>query len=202
MDEAKSLVHMSLTALFAVLILAAVLALITVGQIVWRAFSNQNDANRSMREYSAYSAFDGTTVRGQDVIALLHDTQGDPFVLILSRNGAPIAAAYTSVTGNMPLSNFGGDGSVAADWLATASTFPNVSTLAGLNDSVEKYDYSSAATQPSYTAMQDYFLNRGAVLQGGTAGYLKYDSYLLYESSGSSTIAGIIVVEQGAEGSH
>lgn len=200
MDEAKSLVHMFLTALFAVLILAAVLALITVGQLIWRAFSNQNDANRTMREYSKYSAFDGTKVRGQDVIALLHDTQGDPFVIVCQENYTPIASATNSVVADFKLHNYysthGGGAYINTIIQKTGQSEPSIASSAPTN-----FDYSTAATEPRYEQLQEFFLERGSLVSSdGSAGYLQYSSYLLYDGEDSADIAGVLLIEEGLGG--
>lgn len=71
MDEAKTLVHMSIQAIFASLILAAAAGLIGVGYLMWSYFSRQDLANSKMSQYSNYTSFDNTTVRGQEVLQLI-----------------------------------------------------------------------------------------------------------------------------------
>ena len=64
MDEAKSLIHHALAAMFASLILVAVMSLITLGNMMWRAFADQAESNRRLEEYAKYAAFDNQEVRG------------------------------------------------------------------------------------------------------------------------------------------
>ena len=206
MEEAKSLVHMSISALFAALILAAVLALITVGSLVWRAFSNQNDANRSMREYSKYSAFDGTEVRGQDVIALLHDTQGSPFVLIVNSTNDPIMVAYNDVEAEFALNNSIPHTPNAYDevpsilsGLCSGVTREVGDIAAELNSRTDQehyraFDYTSTAVAPQYSVVQEFFLARGELLSG-VSGYAKYKSYVLYDGDDSTDIVGLLLKE-------
>ena len=207
MEEAKSLVHMCITALFGVLILAAVLALITLANFVWRAFSRQNDANRQMREYSEYSAFDGTTVRGQDVIALMHSTQGQPYILIVDSSGNPIMLAYDSVTKGLDVQ----DAALSQSTPSDVRSLLISASKSGMHDSIEKiansmgsegnYDYTIVANVPPYSEIQEFFLNRGLIVTGDTAGYLQYESHVLYDGSDTTDITGILLKEAGmAEG--
>lgn len=204
MDEAKSLVHMAITALFGVLILAAVLALISVANIVWRAFSRQNDANRSLREYSKYSAFDGTEVRGQDVIALLHDTQGSPYVIMVDSSNNTRMVAYntvelqTSINNSIPTTAHAYDEVYAILSHITAGQqtvrIENLVTTLNNNGGAGVFDYTDAATSPQYSAVQEFFLERGNAISG-TAGYMKYKSYVLYDGDNSTDIVGILLKE-------
>lgn len=83
MPEAKSMTHMALTAMFAAMLLAAASALIGVGYMMWSAFSAQSATNERMQQFARYAAFDTASVRGQDVVSLIHDTQGDPVVIVI-----------------------------------------------------------------------------------------------------------------------
>ncbi|MCM1215117.1 MAG: hypothetical protein NC548_11425 [Lachnospiraceae bacterium] len=210
MEEAKSLVHMAITALFAALILAAVLALITLGNIIWRAFSNQNDANRRMREYSKFSAFDGTEVRGQDVIALLHDTQGSPYILIVDQSYKPIMTACDDVSGLDALNSSIPTTPNASDEVVSilASVCGGQTKLvngvaseiaASPNKYVACYDYSTTAVAPTYSAVQEFFLARGEKLSG-VSGYTKYKSYILYDGDNTTDIVGILMKELAPDG--
>ena len=87
MDEAKSLVHMSVSAILATLFLTIALGLIGTGYTLWSYFSKQSAADKQMSEYANYTAFDNTVVRGQEVLQLIESTD-DIFVLILSGDGS------------------------------------------------------------------------------------------------------------------
>lgn len=84
MDEAKSLVSMSLQAIFAALILAVAVGLIGTGYKLWEYFSRQDAANQEAAEYAEFAAYDNTTLRGQEVVELLSRTarESDLFVII------------------------------------------------------------------------------------------------------------------------
>lgn len=204
MDEAKSLVHMAITALFGVLILAAVLALIAVANLVWRAFSRQNDANRSLREYSKYSAFDGTEVRGQDVIALLHDTQGSPYVIMVDSNNSPKMVAYNQVELPTPINNsipttpnaYDEVSAILASLTAGQQTVKIENLVSAINNTggTGAFDYTDAASSPQYSMVQEFFLERGNIVSG-TSGYMKYKSYVLYDGDDSTDIVGILLKE-------
>ena len=216
MEEAKTLLHHALSALFAVLILTAVVALISLGNLMWSAFSKQADANRRLREYSKYSAFDGTEVRGQDLLSLLHDTQGSPFIIFTDPNGGFVNIVVTSVDSNINLKTD-----------VSASNLPSVvepvlnSTVAGLvNDAEAAHSYNGdiftanddavkgflsydkpsvvnfgASVTFDYAELQEWFLGRGSVI-GHEPGYLAYDSYILYDNDSTTDIVGIIAVER------
>lgn len=208
MDEAKSLVHMALTAMFAALIIAAVIALITVGNLMWSAFSRQNAAQRRMQEYSKYSAFDGTEVRGQDVISLLHDTQGSPFVIIADSSVNPISVSFDAVEAEFEIdSNFknrqSSDITSLLDSVTLSGTLSSVRSIANKCEGGTVYDgnnYESrvgvktfnftAPDDDRYNRIQEWFLARG------NGGYLKYKSYLLYDDASTTDIVGILLVEQ------
>lgn len=81
MDEAKTLVNMSLSAVFASMFLAAAVGLIAVGHMLWGSLSRQDAANKRLADYANYTAFDNTTVRGQEIISLI-ESEPDIFIVI------------------------------------------------------------------------------------------------------------------------
>lgn len=81
MDEAKTLVHMSLSSMFSAMFIAAAVGLIAVGYMLWGSLSRQESANNRLANYANYTAFDNTTVRGQEVIQLIESNK-DIFVVI------------------------------------------------------------------------------------------------------------------------
>lgn len=207
MDEAKTLVQHFLSALFGVLVLAAVVALLTVGNLLWRALSRQDDANRTLKEYAKYSAFDGTTVRGQDVIALLHDTQGDPFVIIADKDNKPVLTAINGVTKDFDAANYDDDShDMGALVLKDTLIGQNPTRLDCLGNSNTKHlIYMDGTTDettwytPEYAKVQQWFLDRGQEASG-VSGYLEYKSYIIYDGGSSATIVGFILVEQQGGG--
>lgn len=84
MDEAKSLVHMSISAMFAAVILTIAMGLMLLGYFMWSYFSRQDAANQRIKDYATYAAFDNTTVRGQEIIQLIEEHSDDIFVVIYS----------------------------------------------------------------------------------------------------------------------
>lgn len=188
MEEAKTLLHHALSALFGVLILAAVSALIALGYMMWGAFAKQDEANYKLREYAKYSAFDGTTVRGQDVISLLHNTQGQPWVLIMYKNETgtyvPASMIYTSAdwdftitTSLLPI-NADTELSACITALGTTNTPKAIVTnmCGGTPPGVEAvvhfaadgslkirapFNFSSDVSKPSYSELQEWFMLRG-----------------------------------------
>lgn len=224
MEEAKTLVHHALTALFAVLILGAVMSLISLAYMMWSAFSKQDAANLRLRDYAKFSAFDNTDVRGQDIIALLHNTQGSPWVLIVKEKDGdytPINLVFTmpdsSMSFDAALKDAQNDTTVQAvlsdNDIASKSILTIASNLTGVTETdidgdkplhdessaTEVYEktamnFSSSVSRPSYAVIQEWFLARGAKV-GGAAGYLPYKTYLVYADSLTTEIAGVIVVE-------
>lgn len=214
MEEAKTLLHHALSALFAVLILAAIMALIGLGNLMWRAFSKQADANLRMKEYAKFSAFDGTTVRGQDVIALLHQTQGSPFVVICNNSGGVVNMIATDVDSDYDIHTCVSATPTALPTVIIGNYCEAVLAVQGLAGGTDAFDVSikgylntdnntdsksyinySAADVFRYDEMQEWFLARGAIVSG-EAGYLPYDSYLLYDSEDSTDIVGVILYER------
>lgn len=209
MDEAKTLVQHFLSALFGVLVLAAVVALLTVGNLLWRALSRQDDANRTLKEYAKYSAFDGTTVRGQDVIALLHDTQGDPFVIITDKDYKPVLTACNGVTKDFDADDYDDDthdkgAEVLRQTLVGQSPSTRLDSLGNTNSAAHAIYMEGTSTSatwynPEYAKIQQWFLDRGQAASG-VSGYLEYKSYVLYDGGSSATIVGFILVEQQGGG--
>lgn len=221
MDEAKSLVHMALTAMFGALIIMAVITLITLGNLMWRAFSRQNDAQRRLQEYSKYSAFDNTVVRGQDVIALMHDTQGSPWIIVTDKDYKPISVAFNATEASFIIDTSFCDAQIGNVKAAVTQLKDQHAT----HGSEELYNYANQAegetvygpttdyeatsgtitfnyTYPDesrYTKIMEFFTSRG--IPAGSddtslGGYMKYNAYLLYDGDSTSDIVGIICVEQ------
>ena len=87
MNEAKSLVHMAVSAMFAALIIGAAMSLIGIGYKMWNYFSRQDMANQKMKDYVNYVAYDDTTIHGQEVISLIKYAEDEGiFVAIISQS--------------------------------------------------------------------------------------------------------------------
>lgn len=71
MDEAKSLFHISISAMFAALLLGAITVIVSISYLMWTYFSKQDAASAKMMQYSNLTAFDNTTLRGSEVESLL-----------------------------------------------------------------------------------------------------------------------------------
>ena len=237
MEEAKTLLHHALTAMFAVLILGAVMSLISLGYMMWSAFSKQDATNQRLKDYAKFSAFDNTEIRGQEVIALLHNTQGSPWVMVIEETKETSTGTYkyepvniiftiadSSIVFNDSVIN--AQSSTIVEERLKDSKIKNksilslASTLSGKVEADIKGDtllykpneplhkqktamnFTSDASRPSYSEIQQWFLDRGALASGGSVGgYLPYTSYLVYEDSNSTDIMGIIVIEHtSAEG--
>lgn len=94
MDEAKSLVSMTISVMINAAILAVAFGLIGIGYNVWNYFARQDLANESMHLYQHFTAFDNSTIRGQEVVELLGNND-DIFVLIY-----PNSVATNNPTGS------------------------------------------------------------------------------------------------------
>lgn len=87
MDEAKTLVYNSVSALFTAMLLGAVFALISVGYMMWTYFSRQDAANARLSYYSNLTAYDNQTLSGADVLSLLsHADEYGLFVIFFDSN--------------------------------------------------------------------------------------------------------------------
>lgn len=101
MDEAKTLVHLSISAIFSAIFLAVCIGLVTTGAILWSIFSRQDAANAAMHSYARFAAFDNTTVRGQEILQLV-ESKDDIFIIILegTRNGSSNSIDDMSIDNN------------------------------------------------------------------------------------------------------
>ena len=217
MDEAKSLIHHALAAMFASLILVAVMSLITLGNMMWRAFADQAESNRRLEEYAKYAAFDNQEVRGQDIISLIHDTVGTPFIAIVGPSSTnhnqymPIHTTFTNTDLGFNLKNtFTSLGLQGMGNIETLGDFAEeIDTNFDPNNPINKVmndDPNNPETLPkiinncshntplSYTELQAWFLNRG-YLHSNVSGYMPYKSYLIYEDDYSTDIVGILFIE-------
>ena len=70
-DEAKTLIHMSVSAIIASVFLALAVGTIGIGYILWGYFSRQENAASAMSSYVNFTAYDNSTVRGQEVVQLI-----------------------------------------------------------------------------------------------------------------------------------
>lgn len=222
MSEAKTLVHMAITAMFGAVILSCALGLIYVGYNIWSLFSKQEQVNKIMQDHAQYSAFDHTVVRGQEVLSLISATKGELFILcigddsmdlnkyvrdfvVYNENSLPPCnwedLDITAKNNNKAYDNFsaatadkqGKSVTAFIDDFAT-SVGPGLSWQFGVDP------------EPSLEDIQKNFINKGIYTlkkdaEGNTHeenGYAKYNSYLVYESADSSDIVGIILVRDSS----
>lgn len=120
MQEAKALVNMAITAMLGAVVISIAVGLIYTGYNIWALFSKQEQANQIMKEHAQLSAFDNTDVRGQEVLSLILEAKGDPFVIIYEQNAS----------GNFTL-NFAATSSATSDTLLRDMCFTEVSAGSG-----------------------------------------------------------------------
>ncbi len=212
MDEAKALVHMSIAATFAAMLIAAAVGLISLGYTMWAYFSRQDTANSRMSNYSNYTAFDNTTVRGQEVVQLL-ESDLDVFVVIFadtttsshtldevtSITGYPIAAGCTEYYSDWVPRDKGIQASNSITTCRTAlSSFKNYTNtpwyMAGKENKTKNLKLMS------YDKLVEEFTS--GILQKPVAGvansnsYAAFKSVLVYEDDSSTDVAGIVLVRE------
>ena len=222
MSEAKTLVHLAITAMFGAVILSCALGLIYVGYNIWSLFSKQEQVNKIMQDHAQYSAFDHTVVRGQEVLSLISATKGELFILCIGDDSAdPTKFTREFVVYNpnsLPPCNWSElditakNNSIAYDNFSAATATTHDSSV---TDFIESFATSvgtglswqfGGATEPSLEDIQKNLINQGTYIlkkaEGGTpnteTGYAKYNSFLVYESADSSDIVGIILVKDSS----
>ena len=214
MNEAKTLVQISVSVMIGAMVLSAAVGLITLGYSMWNMFSKQDLANRRLKEYSTYSAFDNTIVRGQEVVSLIATTEGDPFVAVYKFNGSGYTdysqpeIYFNNNTANMTLSYK--DNYYAVNNASVDSRFKDL-----VGDSVDASkplipatgritvnftpDPSTGLSAPTFKKLQEDFVGRPSYLKSDGSvvnGYARYHSVLIYDSGSSTDIVGIMLVEQ------
>lgn len=197
MDEAKTLIHMSVSAIITSVFLTFAVGVIGIGYILWGYFSRQENAASQMSSYVSLTAYDNTTIRGQEVIQLIEANE-DIFVIVFDGIG--------SDKDNLTI------GSKAATWVKTdgyaATVAPNtitgtVNNIPTFNNALQKmHSFSNMVTgaangmtvqnfvNTNYGFIQSYMLD-----QFGTAekNYAAFRSCLVYDDN-SSDIIGVLLV--------
>lgn len=210
MDEAKSLVHMSVSAIFAAMLIAAAISLIGIGYTIWAYFSRQDSANSRMSEYSNYTAFDNTTVRGQEVMQLI-SSDLDVFVVILedttssehsidnitSVSSTPIAISTSDSYEDFVPSSIDMSTDNAIVTCSTAlSRFQSIGDKLGtLADSRNLKDASHDELVQEFTSgklAQQAVNSSGSLIE--TNSYAAFKSVLVYDSDNTADVVGIILV--------
>lgn len=217
MNEAKTLTHMAVSVMIGAMILAAAMGLITLGYNIWSMFSKQDLANRRLRDYSTYAAFDNAVVRGQEVVTLIATTEGDPFVVVFKgnfENSDDVTSEWKIIDANTDyyicnnttgvVLNKNDNYYTVSDDLAN-ECFKKLTGDDGADHylipeggtvSTKNFD-ATDGTQPTFESLQNDFVVRTAYTDGGTSvpGYAKYHSVLIYDSGSSTDIIGIMLVE-------
>lgn len=216
MDEAKSLVNMAVSATFAAMFLAAAVGLVALGYALWGFYAREEAANQRLSDYANYSAFDNTTVRGQEVAQLISDADGEFFVMIFNGKDSTTAGEVHSID-DMTLDNtdpvavYTGSSWTEDYVIDIRDTDANCTTIKsalsrmysnnGLKVSAIKataqiqIDDSNAW---SLTDLQKLFLDQTKLGNPNTQGYYAaFKSTLIYEEDGTADIIGVVLVRQG-----
>lgn len=225
MDEAKSLVNMAVAAMFAAMFLGAAIGLVSISYMLWSYYSREDAANQKMSDYANYTAFDNTTVRGQEVAQLISDADGDFFVMIFDgRKGSPNADGNYSID-TMDISSAkpvllytAGAGTWMEDkTIQVDDTFSNNQTVERLLNKVksmngtrigsisathkltpnDSIDHIQALFLKSDTGMAENERNLGLPDKDGY--YAAFKSALIYDDDGTTDILGVVLVRQAAE---
>lgn len=197
MDEAKTLIHMSVSAIIASVFLALAVGTIGIGYILWGYFSRQENAASAMSSYVNFTAYDNSTVRGQEVVQLIEANE-DIFVIIFDGVG--------SDADNLAI------GTKAASWVKVggyAATIPpntimnTVNSLPTYNNALSKmHNFTNIENGVAvdlsvynlvgkdYTYLQAFMLD-----QFGTSSknYAAFRSCLVYDDN-SADVIGVLLV--------
>ena len=217
MNEAKTLTHMAISVMIGAMILAAAMGLITLGYNIWSMFSKQDLANRRLRDYSTYAAFDNAVVRGQEVVTLIANTEGDPFVVVFKgdfETPGDVTSLWKINYSNVDYYICNNTSGVILN--KNDNYYPISNNLAndcfkkltgddggdhplipvGVTVSTKNFN-ATDGTRPTFESLQNDFVVRTAYTDGGTSvpGYAKYHSVLIYDSGSSTDIIGIMLVE-------
>ena len=84
MQEWSESINIALDVIIGCILITALLVVIGLGQSIMRLVDTQNAATANVREYRIAAAYEGTTVYPQDIIALVLENQGIPYVKVLN----------------------------------------------------------------------------------------------------------------------
>lgn len=181
MPEAKSILNQVLAVMVGSVMLGCLSYIIYINADIWHVFARQNDASDSIRNYSEYAAYDGTTVRGQDAMSLINKTQGDPFVIV-SVGGQPTFSSVDAYTDGVTFSSLDMSGA------SGASSLGNLGTTVGAScPTKHMWDDGNFMSTDS---LQDMFLD-GDLSDGHK--YASFRAYLIYDGVPSTNVAGILL---------
>lgn len=220
MNEAKSLVNMSISAIFSTMILSAVLVLMGIGYTMWSYFSRQDAANQRMKDYVNYVAYDDSTIRGQEVVSLIQYAEQEGYFVAIYPNttGSIMSSLIPSSTAHVYIPN-------TCPWESIKESRtsipvpPNNSQLQQVyNKVIADIGTTSRSTSSgnSYCCFQklvnsDGTLNYEKLVQAftnnystwthlgnpnGEHTYAAYRSYLVYDSDTSTDVIGFVLLRQ------
>lgn len=181
MPEAKSILNQVLAVLVGVVILGMLGYIIYINSDVWHVMARQEDASRSIRNYSEYAAYDGTSVRGQDAMSLISKTQGDPFVIV-SVGGTPTFVSSDHYTDTLQFSELDMSGANGSSSLGSLS-----GTVGSVCMDKHLWDGSNFISTDD---LQSRFLD-GNLSDGHK--YASFRAYLIYDGVPSTNVVGILL---------
>lgn len=225
MDEGKTLVNMSVSAMFTSMFIAAAIGLIGIGYMMWAYFSRQEAADQRMSDYANYTSFDNAEVRGQEVLQLI-ESNDDIFVMILQGDSsdseycaiesnskvflyAPYDYMYDNDYSNLDCTNEIATCSASLEYIKNEVNLRQVTSAYNLGN------YSHSQLVSLFTHSDDLQVTP----EGGTAvpikglgalrkdangnfvesgSYAKFMSTLVYDE-GTSDIAGVILVRPNVD---
>lgn len=221
MDEAKTLVHLSISAIFSAVLLAVCVGLIATGNYMWQVFARQDQSSKSMQNYARYTAFDNATVRGQEIMQLVESSE-EIFVLILEGQNGVNINNMTIHNSNESIYYKVPQLAVARDYNFTDNSFRVNSTNYTLNqaqlfckNSIQKpgtrgitmNDKTHEELVRLFTLTHtddhtglgkpDMDPDTGATLNSGT--YAAFKTMLVYDTDATSDVIGVVAVREATE---
>lgn len=183
MQEGKTLFGISIEVIISVGFLSIICIIAGLYYGLWNNYARAEDSKASLAQYADMAAYDNTTVRGQDIVSLITSSKGNPFVLVTDSAGHVLASCYDGYTGQYI---------IKADCLTSAMDASiagslNGTTIASLATNTWNYD---ANVTPVSSDIQDFFLTGAGTSTSGY--YSSYNTYVVYESDGSTAILGVI----------
>ncbi len=188
--EAEGIIWQFVYILFAIIVLGLFAFIFNISTRAWDVLESQDIASQNMKDYAAYAAYDDNVIRGQEMINLISNASGEPFVVVMDSRGSIAVTAFSDVTKGM-----------APDVLSCtrASQYPELeearlrfSTMLAASGSVGSlsgtyWDYTNNTV--TNANLQDWFLHRG------NDTYKAYQTCLIYDGPESTTVVGILAVE-------
>ena len=221
MDEAKTLIHLSVSSIFSAVLLAVCVSLIATGNYMWSVFARQDQSNKAMQNYAKFTAFDNAVVRGQEIMQLVESSE-DIFVIILEGesgvniNNMTIHNSNDSIYYKVPQLE------AARDYNFTDESFRVNNTNNTLNQAqlfcktalgrpatrgISMNNKSHDELVRMFTLMHvdghiglgkpDMDPDTGATLNSGT--YAAFKTMLVYDTDATSDIVGVVAVREATE---